>query len=88
MCRLSRGVPGTTCAPMPETWSLTALSQVRPFFWPKYFGEGPALMVRTGTTNRSPDRGEQPTAPELGDRHLRLGGHQDGVGGGVGLGPH
>jgi hypothetical protein len=30
MCRLSRGVPDTTCAPMPVTWSLTALSQVRP----------------------------------------------------------
>ena len=50
----SRGVPGTTICPMPATWSLTALSQVMPRLQPKYFGDGPALMVRTGTTNRSP----------------------------------
>lgn len=54
MCRLSRGVPGTTFAPIPATWSLTAFNQVRPRRWPKYFGEGAALMVRTGTTKRSP----------------------------------
>jgi hypothetical protein len=28
--RLSRGVPRTTIAPIPATWSLTAFSQVRP----------------------------------------------------------
>lgn len=35
-------------------WSLTALSQVMPRLTPKYFGDGAALTVRTGTTNRSP----------------------------------
>jgi hypothetical protein len=37
MNRLSRGVPGTIIAPIPETWSLTALSQVKPRLKPKYF---------------------------------------------------
>ena len=47
-------VPGTTTAPMPATWSLMALSQVRPRCRPKYFGFGPAFSVETGTTKRSP----------------------------------
>jgi hypothetical protein len=47
-------VPGTTICPIPAIWSLTAFSQVIPRLYPKYLGEGPALMVRTGTTNRSP----------------------------------
>lgn len=54
MNRLSRGVPGTTICPIPATWSLTAFSQVMPRLNPKYFGEGAACRVRTGTTNRSP----------------------------------
>lgn len=49
MCRESRGVPGTTICPTPATWSFTALSQVLPRLNPKYFDEGAALMVRTGT---------------------------------------
>jgi hypothetical protein len=31
-----------------------AFSQVMPDFFAKYFGLGAALMVRTGTTKRSP----------------------------------
>lgn len=54
MCSESRIVPGTTTAPMPATWSLTAFSQVTPRPSPKYRGLGAALMVCTGTTNRSP----------------------------------
>lgn len=34
----SRTVPGTTTPPIPATWSLTALNQVSPRPWPKYFG--------------------------------------------------
>jgi hypothetical protein len=34
-CRLSRRVPGTNTAPIPATWSLTALSQVPPRLMPK-----------------------------------------------------
>src|SRR6202022_3140171 len=33
---------------------LIAFSQVMPFFFAKYFGEGAALMVRVGTTKRRP----------------------------------
>lgn len=47
-------MPGTTIYPMPATWSLIAFSPVMPFFFAKYFGEGAALTVRTGTTKRRP----------------------------------
>jgi hypothetical protein len=64
MCRESRGVPGTTICPMPATWSLTALSQVMPRLNPKYFGDGAALTVRTGTTNRSPSTEASSPSPQ------------------------
>ena len=74
MCRESRGVPGTTICPMPATWSLTALSQVMPRLNPKYFGDGAALMVRTGTTKRSPStEASRPSPQYTHDRHLRPG---------------
>jgi hypothetical protein len=54
MCSESRIAPGTTTAPIPATWSLIAFSHVTPRPRPKYRGLGSALMVCTGTTNRSP----------------------------------
>jgi MFS family permease len=36
---------------MPITWSFTGLRRVMPRLYPKYFGDGPALTVWTGTTN-------------------------------------
>lgn len=57
-------MPGTTICPMPATWSLTALSQVMPRLNPKYLGDGAALTVRTGTTNRSPSTEASRPSPQ------------------------
>ena len=46
-------MPGTTTAWKPVNWSIEKLSYVTPCPMPKYFGLGPALSVRTGTTKRS-----------------------------------
>lgn len=64
MCSESRGVPGTTICPIPATWSFTAFSQVMPRLKPKYFGDGAALIVRTGTTNRSPSTDASRPSPQ------------------------
>ncbi|HEY3502766.1 MAG TPA: hypothetical protein VGN37_08315 [Actinocatenispora sp.] len=49
---------------MPATWSLTALSQVMPRLNPKYFGDGAAFTLRTGTTNRSPSTEASSPSPQ------------------------
>ena len=54
----------------------------------KYFGFGPALRVRTGTTNREAvGRGDLAAAPGLSQGDLGLVVDQPGVGLGDGLGP-
>lgn len=64
MCRESRGVPGTTICPKPANCSLTAFSQVMPRLNPKYFGDGTALTVRTGTWKRSPSTEASSPSPQ------------------------
>lgn len=71
MCSESRGVPGTTICPIPATWSLTAFNHVIPRLKWKNFGEAPALIVRLGTTNRSPSTdasSPSPQCPTIGTR--------------------
>src|SRR5882757_2664943 len=81
MDRLSRGVPGTTIAPIPDTWSLTALSQVKPRLKAE-------VLRRRGGVDRAgwhhePDpvhRCQMPAAPTTRERDLRLCGDEQRIG--------
>lgn len=47
-------MPETTLAATPAAWSFIMLSQVTPFFDPKYLRFGRAYTEGTGTTKRMP----------------------------------
>jgi hypothetical protein len=66
--RIARGA-GHDHLPDPHHLVVYALRRVMARLYPKYCGDGPALTVCTGTTNRSPStRGQQPAAPLGHDR--------------------